>query len=61
MSYLNVLAVYQLANTADIAQGATWYHVANTIAGRLARKYDISERQAVGVIAALSPPQQMGA
>ena len=55
MSYLNVLAVYQLANTADIAQGATWYHVANTIAGRLARKYDISERQAVGVIAALSP------
>ena len=55
MSYLNVLAVYQLANTADIAQGATWYHVANTIASRLARKYDISERQAVGVIAALSP------
>ena len=55
MSYLNVLAVYQLANTADVVQGAAWYRDANIIASRLARKYEISERQAIGVIAALSP------
>lgn len=55
MSYLNVLAVYQLANTADVVQGTAWYRDANIIASRLARKYEISERQAVGVIAALSP------
>lgn len=55
MSYLNVLAVYQLANTADIVQGSAWYRDANIIASRLARKYEISERQVIGVIAALSP------
>lgn len=55
MSYLNVLAVYQLANTADVVQGTAWYRDANIIASRLARKYEISERQAIGVIAALSP------
>lgn len=55
MSYLNVLAVYQLANTADVVQGSAWYRDANIIASRLARKYEISERQAIGVIAALSP------
>ena len=55
MSYLNVLAVYQLANTADVVQGTAWYRDANIIASRLARRYEISERQAIGVIAALSP------
>lgn len=55
MSHHNILAVYQLSNTADRADGAQWYKRADNVACRLAVSYNVSHLQAVGVIAALSP------
>jgi len=55
MTYLNIEAVYQLANTLDRADGMAWYARANEIAVQLADRYEISLIQAAGVIAALSP------
>ena len=56
MTASNILAVYQLANTADRVQGMAWYVNAKEIAIELCRKYrNISLYQAAGVIAALSP------
>jgi hypothetical protein len=56
MTAPNILAVYQLANTLDRANGMAWYANAKNIALDLCRKYrNISLVQAAGVIAALSP------
>lgn len=56
MTHQNILAVYQLANTADQVNGMAWYARAKDIAIALCRQYrNISLYQAAGVIAALSP------
>lgn len=51
----NILAILQLATLTEQADGRSWYPVANSVAIDLADRYEISEAQAVGVIAALSP------
>ena len=51
----NIKAIYQLATLDEQQEGITWYPTANQIAIRLADRYEISEAQAIGVIAALSP------
>lgn len=51
----NIKAIYQLATLTEQQEGITWYPTADQIAIRLADRYEISEPQAVGVIAALSP------
>lgn len=51
----NIKAVYQLATLTEQQEGITWYPTADQIAIRLADRYEISEAQAIGVIAALSP------
>lgn len=51
----NIKAIYQLATLTERVDGETWYPVANSIAITLADRYEISEFQAIGVIAALSP------
>lgn len=55
MTFTNILGVYNLANTADRANGARWYPEASNIAYALVNRYGVSYFQAVGVIAALSP------
>lgn len=55
MTHQNILAVYQLANTADRLNGMAWYARANELAIELCRQYPVSLYQAAGVIAALSP------
>lgn len=55
MTAANILAVYQLATTADRVEGAAWYATAKTIAVEICRQYPVSLYQAAGVIAALSP------
>ena len=51
----NIKAVYQLATLTEQQDGITWYPAANQIAISLADRHEISEAQAIGVIAALSP------
>ena len=51
----NIKAVYQLASLTEHSDGAAWYHAANQIAIKLADRHEITEAQAIGVIAALSP------
>ena len=51
----NIKAVYQLASLTERVDGATWYKIANSVAVELADRYEISEEQSIGVIAALSP------
>ena len=51
----NIKAVHQLATLTELADGDAWYPVANSIAIHLADRHEISEAQAIGVIAALSP------
>ena len=51
----NIQAIFQLATTAERFDGAAWYPVAHSIALDLADRYEITECQAIGVIAALSP------
>ena len=51
----NIKAVFQLATLDENQDGLTWYPSAKQIAIRLADRYEISEAQAIGVIAALSP------
>lgn len=55
MSAQNILAVYQLATAAEIAEGQSWYGRASAIALNLAQRYKISHSQAAAVLAALSP------
>ena len=51
----NIKAIYQLATLTERQDGISWYPAANQIAIELADRHCISEAQAVGVIAALSP------
>ena len=51
----NIKAIYQLATLTEKQDGVTWYPNANQIAVSLADRHEISEAQAIGVIAALSP------
>ena len=51
----NIQAIYQLATATERANGAAWYPVAHCVALELADRYEVSECQAIGVIAALSP------
>jgi len=51
----NIKAIYQLATLTEQQDGISWYPVANSIAIHLADRHEISEAQAIGVIAALSP------
>ena len=51
----NILATHQLATAAEKADGAAWYPVAHSIAFELAENYGVTECQAIGVLAALSP------
>ncbi len=51
----NIKAVYQLATLIEQQDGIAWYPAADQIALGLADRYEISEPQAIGVIAALSP------
>tara|TARA_Y100000004_G_scaffold149241_1_gene171094 strand:+ start:1896 stop:2501 length:606 start_codon:yes stop_codon:yes gene_type:complete len=51
----NIKAIYQLATLTEQQDGITWYPKANQIAISLADRHEISEAQAIGVIAALSP------
>lgn len=56
MTASNILAVYQLANTADRVNGMSWYARAKELAIALCLQYDqLSPYKAAGVIAALSP------
>ena len=55
----NIKAVYQLATLTEQQEGITWYPTADQIAIRLADRYEISEAQAIGVIAALSPRNKL--
>jgi len=51
----NIKAVYQLATLTEKQDGITWYPNADQIAISLADRHEITEAQAIGVIAALSP------
>ena len=51
----NIRAVLTLASLTEQADGNSWYPVANSVAISLVDRYEISEAQAIGVIAALSP------
>ena len=51
----NIKAIYQLATLTEKQDGITWYPAADQIAINLADRHEISEAQAIGVIAALSP------
>lgn len=51
----NIKAVYQLATATERADGSAWYPIAHSVALDLADRYEITECQAIGVIAALSP------
>jgi hypothetical protein len=51
----NIKAIYQLATLTEKQDGIAWYPNADQIAINLADRHEISEAQAIGVIAALSP------
>ena len=51
----HIQALLDLATAAETAGGRSWYEQANQIAITLADRYEITEEQACGVIAALSP------
>jgi len=51
----NIKAIYQLATLTEQQDGITWYPAADQIAISLADRHEVSEAQAIGVIAALSP------
>ena len=51
----NIKAIYQLASATERVNGASWYPVAHCVALELADRYHVTECQAIGVIAALSP------
>ncbi len=51
----NIIDEYGFASEADISEGSQWYVNANYEVESLAIKYDITNRQAALVVAALSP------
>lgn len=55
ITFGNILAVFFMANEAELLEGRNWYPRANTIAKSIAEKYNIEFNTVAGVIAALSP------
>ena len=55
---LRLLAHYEDAEGSTLDDGAEWYALARREARRLSRAYDVTLRQAAGIIAALSPQVQ---
>ena len=51
----NIRAIYQLATGTEKVNGSSWYSIAHCVALDLADRYEVTECQAIGVIAALSP------
>ena len=51
----NIRAIYDLATVTEQADGKAWYPIAHSVALTLADAYEVTECQAIGVIAALSP------
>ncbi len=51
----NIKAIYQLATAVERTNGEAWYPVAGSVALDLADRYELTQAQAIGVIAALSP------
>lgn len=51
----NIRAIYQLSTAVEKADGNSWYARAHVAALDLADRYEVTECQAIGVIAALSP------
>jgi len=56
----NILDVYKQASPLDVAEGLRWYEAAKLECTNLARRNGISLRQAVGIVAALSPRVNWG-
>jgi len=50
-----IQAIFDLASVAEQVEGLNWYKNADQVAISLADRYEISEPQAIGVLAALSP------
>mgnify|MGYP001822910179 CR=1 FL=1 len=56
----NILDVYNQASPLDIAEGLRWYHEAKRECQNLARRNRITLKQAIGIVAALSPRVNWG-
>jgi len=56
----NILACYLRANEGDREEGMYWYAQAHSSAVSMAEKHKVSVKQAVGVIAAMSPGLNWG-
>ena len=56
----NILEVYNQASPLDIAEGLRWYTSAKRECSNLARRNGISLKQAIGIVAALSPRVNWG-
>lgn len=54
----SILGWYKLGEAEHGEDGAAWYGEARAFARKLAREYNVTERRAAGVIAALSPRMQ---
>lgn len=50
-----ILSVVTRADRTTTAEGVSWYQAANEVAAELADAYNVTDRQAAGIIAALSP------
>lgn len=51
----NIELVYKQCTSNDLNSGKTWYENAKSFSVYLSKKYDVTELQSAGVIAALSP------
>jgi hypothetical protein len=51
----NILEIYKQASNEEITSGKLWYKQANDISRLMAVKYQLTEIQTAGIIAALSP------
>lgn len=56
----NILEVYNQSSPLDIAEGLRWYEGAKRECVNLARRNKITLRQAIGIVAALSPRVNWG-
>lgn len=56
----NILDVYEQASPLDIAEGLRWYNGAKKECSNLARRNNLTLKQAVGIVAALSPRVNWG-
>ena len=51
----NIETIYNRCTSDDINNGRTWYENAKSFSIYVAKKYDVTELQSAGIIAALSP------